>query len=205
MGVTGLSSAARSTRRTRATSRSREAAKERFGLDRLLVLVAAAPGHKGVDAPAEDRLALARAAFPDEDVGLDDHARTVDLLRDERFDDPLFLIGADEFCDFPDWKDPNGVLELDAARRRHAPGLPARPHRERARPRSTSPSASSSSRSSRTRSPRASSRERLASGVRPLDGLVPPRGRRADPASAASIVAEAGYTERELRGGPPRP
>ena len=88
------------------------AAKERFGLDRLLVLVAAAPGHKGVEAPAEDRLALAKAAFPDEDVRLDDHARTVDLLRDERFDDALFLIGADEFCDFLDWKDPNGVLEL---------------------------------------------------------------------------------------------
>jgi nicotinate-nucleotide adenylyltransferase len=100
------------------------AAKARFGLDRLLVLVAAAPGHKGVDAPAEARLALARAAFPDEDVRLDEHARTVDLLRDEHFDDPLFLIGADEFCDFPDWKDPNGVLELTRLAVATRPGYP---------------------------------------------------------------------------------
>jgi nicotinate-nucleotide adenylyltransferase len=101
-----------------------EAAKERFGLDRLLVLVAAAPGHKGVEAPAEDRLALARAAFPNEDVRLDDHARTVDLLRDEHFSDPLFLIGADEFCDFLDWKDPNGVLELTRLAVATRPGYP---------------------------------------------------------------------------------
>jgi nicotinate-nucleotide adenylyltransferase len=101
-----------------------EAARERFGLDRLLVLVAAAPGHKGVEAPAEDRLALARAAFPDDDVRLDDHARTVDLLRDEHFDDPLFLIGADEFCEFLDWKDPNGVLELTRLAVATRPGYP---------------------------------------------------------------------------------
>ena len=101
-----------------------KAAKERFGLDRLLVLVAVAPGHKGVEAPAEDRLALAQAAFPDEDVRLDDHARTVDLLRDERFDDPLFLIGADEFCDFLAWKDPDGVLELTRLGVATRPGYP---------------------------------------------------------------------------------
>jgi nicotinate-nucleotide adenylyltransferase len=100
------------------------AAKKRLGVDRLLVLVAAAPGHKGVEAPADDRLALAQAAFPGEDVRLDDHARTVDLLRDERFDDPLFLIGADEFCDFPSWKDPNGVLELARLAVATRPGYP---------------------------------------------------------------------------------
>ena len=38
---------------------------ERFGLDRLLVTVVADPGHKEVDASAEDRLALATLAFAD--------------------------------------------------------------------------------------------------------------------------------------------
>ena len=39
------------------------AAVEHFGLDELVVLVVADPGHKGVDAPAEARLALAEVAF----------------------------------------------------------------------------------------------------------------------------------------------
>jgi nicotinate-nucleotide adenylyltransferase len=89
-----------------------EAAKERFGLARLVVLVAEAPGHKPTHLPAEDRLELARAAFPDDDVRLDRHARTIDLLRTGGFEDPLFVIGADEFCDFLDWKEPDAVLEL---------------------------------------------------------------------------------------------
>jgi nicotinate-nucleotide adenylyltransferase len=46
------------------------------------------------------------------------------MLRDERFDDPLFLIGADEFCDFPAWKDPDGVLELTRLGVATRPGYP---------------------------------------------------------------------------------
>jgi nicotinate-nucleotide adenylyltransferase len=88
------------------------AAEEELGLDGLVVLVAERPGHKQVDLDAEDRLRLARAAFPGRRVELDPHERTVDMLRDRRFDDAVFLIGADEFCDFLGWKDPNGVLEL---------------------------------------------------------------------------------------------
>jgi nicotinate-nucleotide adenylyltransferase len=99
-------------------------ARRRFPLDRLVILVAAAPGHKSVYLPADVRLALARAAFPREDVELDEHARTVDMLRDRRFEDPLFLIGADEFCDFPKWKDPNGVLELARLAVGTRPGYP---------------------------------------------------------------------------------
>jgi nicotinate-nucleotide adenylyltransferase len=87
-------------------------ARRRFPLDRLVILVSAAPGHKAVHLAPAVRLALARAAFPGEEVELDEHARTVDMLHDRHFDDPLFLMGADEFCDFPRWKDPNGVLEL---------------------------------------------------------------------------------------------
>jgi nicotinate-nucleotide adenylyltransferase len=89
-----------------------DAAKRHFGLPRLIVLVAERPGHKDVHLPAETRLELARAAFPADDVRLDPYPRTIDLLRSQAFDDPVFVIGADEFCDFRSWKEPDAVLEL---------------------------------------------------------------------------------------------
>jgi nicotinate-nucleotide adenylyltransferase len=89
-----------------------DAAKERFDLPRLTVLVSERPGHKDVELPADVRLELARAAFPEDDVRLDPYPRTVDLLRGERFDDPVFLVGADQFLDFLTWKEPETVLEL---------------------------------------------------------------------------------------------
>jgi nicotinate-nucleotide adenylyltransferase len=85
------------------------AAEERFG-DEVVVVVAARPGHKDVELDAETRLDLARAAFPDHEVELDPHERTVDMLEAGRWSDPLFLIGADEFSDFLAWKDPEGVI-----------------------------------------------------------------------------------------------
>ena len=87
------------------------AAKQHFDLPRLTILVAAYPGHKETSLPAETRLDLARAAFPDDDVRLDPHARTIDLLRDETVDDPLFIVGADQFAGFLSWKEPDAVLE----------------------------------------------------------------------------------------------
>jgi nicotinate-nucleotide adenylyltransferase len=87
------------------------AAKERFALP-LVVLVSERPGHKDVELPAGVRLELARAAFPDDEVRLDPYPRTIDLLRGERFDDPVFLVGADQFVDFLTWKEPEAVLEL---------------------------------------------------------------------------------------------
>ena len=87
-------------------------AKLQLDVDRLVVLVVERPGHKDVHLPAEARLELARAAFPDDEVRLDPYPRTIDLLRAESFDDPLFVVGADEFCDFPTWKEPDAVLEL---------------------------------------------------------------------------------------------
>lgn len=99
-------------------------ARERFDLDRVVVLVVADPGHKEVEADASIRLELAQLAFPDEDVEVDPQARTVDMLRERRFEDPLFLIGADEFCDFPDWKEPDGVLELARLGVATRPGYP---------------------------------------------------------------------------------
>jgi nicotinate-nucleotide adenylyltransferase len=101
-----------------------QTAKHHFGLPRLTVLVVAEPGHKETHLPAEERLELARAAFPDDDVRLDHHARTIDLLRDERFDDPIFLIGADEFVDFPTWREPDEVLERARLAVATRPGYP---------------------------------------------------------------------------------
>jgi nicotinate-nucleotide adenylyltransferase len=83
---------------------------DQFGLERLVILVAARPGHKEVQLDAEARFRLARAAFPDCEVVLDEHERTVDTLEHGLWRDPLFVIGADEFCDFLTWKDPEGVL-----------------------------------------------------------------------------------------------
>ena len=99
-------------------------AKRHFGLERLVVLVSARPGHKGVALDAETRLELARAAFPDEDVRVDEHARTVDLLRAGEWADPLFVVGADEFCDFLSWKEPAAVLELARLAVATRPGFP---------------------------------------------------------------------------------
>jgi nicotinate-nucleotide adenylyltransferase len=89
-----------------------DAAERQLGLEEVVVVVVADPGHKDVHAPAETRLELARLAFPGREVVLDDHARTVDMLREGPWTGPVFLIGADEYLDFPSWKEPEAVLEL---------------------------------------------------------------------------------------------
>jgi nicotinate-nucleotide adenylyltransferase len=86
-----------------------------FELERLHVRVVALPGHKEVATPAAVRLALARLAFADivgVDASVDPHARTVEQLTALALDDPVFLIGADEFGDFLSWKEPDRILEL---------------------------------------------------------------------------------------------
>jgi nicotinate-nucleotide adenylyltransferase len=87
-------------------------AKRRFGLDKLVVLVAARPEHKDVQTPVEDRLALARAAFPGDDVRIDEHPRTVDMLRAAEWDDVLLLVGADQLAAFHRWREPDAVLDI---------------------------------------------------------------------------------------------
>jgi nicotinate-nucleotide adenylyltransferase len=100
-------------------------AKEELGVERLVVLVSEDPEHKHVVTPAAVRLRLARAAFPDDDVVLDEHARTVDTLRAHaEWRDPVFLIGADQFCDFLSWKEPNEVLGLARLAVATRPGFP---------------------------------------------------------------------------------
>jgi nicotinate-nucleotide adenylyltransferase len=88
---------------------------ERFALGRLLVRVVEDPGHKEVHTEPTIRLRLAELAFARLDgaeVALDPFARTVDSLEALRLDDPVFLVGADEFATFLSWKDPERVLAL---------------------------------------------------------------------------------------------
>jgi nicotinate-nucleotide adenylyltransferase len=101
-----------------------DAARSRFGVERLVVLVSERPAHRAVHASAEDRLALARAAFADDDVRLDPYPRTVELLRAERFDDPVFVVGADQFRGFLAWSEPAEVLQLTRIAVAMRPGFP---------------------------------------------------------------------------------
>ena len=159
-----------------------DAARKRFDADRLVVLVSARPAHRATHASAEDRLALALAAFPDDDVRLDPYPRTVELLRAEAFEDPVFVIGADQFRGFLDWSEPDEVLERTRLAVATRPGSPreeldvvlaklARPERVLFFEIEPNPAASSDIRA------------RIAAGE-PLDALVPP--------AVAKLVAERG-------------
>ena len=87
---------------------------EHFGLDELHVAVVADAAHKPSEASAEQRLAMARLTFAglDATVELEQHRYTVDALEAKRYDDPIFLIGADELAAFPTWKEPERLLDL---------------------------------------------------------------------------------------------
>jgi nicotinate-nucleotide adenylyltransferase len=149
-----------------------DAAREHFGVDRLVILVSEHPAHRGVHASPEDRLALARAAFPRDDVRLDPNARTVELLRAESFEDPVFVVGADQFRGFLDWSEPAEILEQAQLAVATRPGFPQeeleavltqldRPDRVLFFAIEPNPAASTDVRA------------RVAAGE-PLDGLVPP-------------------------------
>lgn len=90
-----------------------EGARDQLGADGLLVLVAERPGHKGVVADAATRLRLAELALGRfGEVRLDDHAYTVDFLREEGLDRPYFVLGGDEWESFERWKEPDEVRRL---------------------------------------------------------------------------------------------
>jgi nicotinate-nucleotide adenylyltransferase len=103
------------------------AAREQLRLERLHVTVIADAAHKRSEAAAEHRLEMARLTFAELDavVELERHRYTVDALEAGRYEDPIFLIGADELAAFSTWKRPQRVLELArlgvAARPGHAP------------------------------------------------------------------------------------
>ena len=158
------------------------AAEKQLGLDEIVVVVVADPGHKDVHCPAERRLELARLAFPGREVVLDHHARTVDMLREGPWVDPVFLIGADEYLTLASWKEPDEVLRLARLGVATRPGfeLPEAP-RDRVLFFAVEPVPVSSR----------AIRGRIARGE-PIDGLVPS-------AVAAAIAGDGlygGYTDR---------
>jgi nicotinate-nucleotide adenylyltransferase len=86
-----------------------------LGVDRLLVLVSERPGHKPTVADPETRLELAQLAFqglPQVDVRLDPHPFTADFLREERPQDAVLVIGADQWAAFDTWCDPDEVKRM---------------------------------------------------------------------------------------------
>jgi nicotinate-nucleotide adenylyltransferase len=83
--------------------------------DQLLVLVSEQPGHKPTVADPETRLALARLAFqnlPGAKVGLDPHPFTIDFLREDRPQDAVLVLGADQWAVFDTWREPDEVRRL---------------------------------------------------------------------------------------------
>jgi len=89
------------------------AAQRELGLDELVVLLVANPGHRSCDEDAETRLQLAGAAFagmPRTRIERDENPFTVDAVRGGRFGDAVFIVGADEGAAFPSWKEPEDVL-----------------------------------------------------------------------------------------------
>lgn len=163
---------------------------EHFRLERLLVRVVEEPGHKDVDTAPQIRLHLAELAFApldEAEVALDPFARTVDSLQALGLEDPLFLVGADEFATFLSWKEPERVL----ARARL--GVATRPGIERAQLDRVLARLGRSERVSFFELepvPVSSSEIRARAAVgEPIDGLVP--------ASVAAEIARLGLYRRD--------
>ena len=152
-----------------------ERALAEFRIDELHVTVVADAAHKPSEAPADDRLAMAKLAFArlDPIVELEHHPYTVDALEAAAYDDPIFLIGADELAAFPTWKQPERVLELARLGVATRPGYAPATASPRIRIFELEPHPVSSS----------ELRERVRRGE-PLDGLVEP--------AVAAYIAEHG-------------
>jgi nicotinate-nucleotide adenylyltransferase len=151
------------------------AAIDHFGIDDLHVTVIADAAHKSSVAPAADRLELARLAFAELDavVELEEHRYTVHALEAGGYDDPIFLIGADELVALATWKQPERVLELARLGVATRPGYAPATASPRIRIFELEPHPVSSS----------ELRERVRRGE-PLDGLVEP--------AVAAYIAEHG-------------
>jgi nicotinate-nucleotide adenylyltransferase len=97
------------------------AALAHFGLERLLVSIGGQTPGKETLVDAETRLRLAEAAFADVprveisrlDIDREQPAYSHETVRRarERWGEIVFLVGADRFADFLDWKAPNEVLQ----------------------------------------------------------------------------------------------
>jgi nicotinate-nucleotide adenylyltransferase len=90
------------------------AACAQLAIGTLHVTVIVDAAHKPTHAPAAHRLAMARLTFAELGavVQLEAHRYTVDALEAYGFDDPIFLVGADQLAALPTWKEPERVLEL---------------------------------------------------------------------------------------------
>ena len=107
------------------------------------------------------------------EVELEPHRYTVDALEAAGYDDPIFLIGADELVAFPTWKQPERVLELARLGVATRPGYAPTTTSPRIRTFELEPHPVSSS----------EIRERVRNGE-PIDGLVAP--------DVAAYIAEHG-------------
>ena len=90
-----------------------EAALRELGVDELVVMLVASPAHRGWAEDADTREDLARAAFADlprSRIVRDENPYTVDTVRNGRFGEAVFVVGADEGEVFPRWKDPDEIL-----------------------------------------------------------------------------------------------
>ena len=99
-------------------------------------------------------------------------------------DDVVFLVGADEFADFRDWKEPDADARARAPRRGHAPRVSARAARRGARRARGGPSGSSSSRSPPSTCPRREIRDRVRHAAS--------RSTTSSPTAVARLVVEHG-------------
>ncbi len=110
------------------------AAIDHFDLERLIVIPTGEPPHKAAHTDGETRFRLAEAAFAglprvelsQQELKQPGPSYTVATARwaARELDDPIFLVGADEFCDFLTWREPDAILEevrLGVASR---PGFP---------------------------------------------------------------------------------
>jgi nicotinate-nucleotide adenylyltransferase len=113
-----------------------QSATARFGLGRILVVPAGHPPLKTAHSAPEVRYRLAELAFRripgvelwDRELRTDGPSFTIDTVQAaaERFpgDDLMVLIGADQFAQFLDWRDPEGILELARLGVATRPGYP---------------------------------------------------------------------------------
>lgn len=98
-----------------------KAAIAHFELARLVIVPVGNPPHKEAVLAAETRFRLAHAAFRDMprvvfsriDMERNGAAYTVETVKyaEKEWADVIFLVGADQFVSFLEWKDPDGILE----------------------------------------------------------------------------------------------
>lgn len=145
-----------------------QAALRELGLDGLVVLLVANPGHRSPVEDADTREQLAVAAFagvPRAHVERDENPYTVDAVKGGRFGDAAFVVGADEGTAFPGWHDPAEILrwvKLAVGTRSGYPPADLEPYGDRVIPfELASPPISSEA-----------IRERIRQGE-PIDDLVP--------------------------------